>query len=228
MPGHAYVHDGWRWVRALLVLLFLLFDLAGLLLLFFPGALTSFQSANLGPQTLLSPTFPANLPSILAAAPSVTTAMRTPTSANGSASTIPGASGTPSPGTQAITSTEGVPGIYVQSIRLDPPTPRRNQPIYFYVTFVNTTGAAQNIRWDILVYRPDNLRQYFGQSLPVGKGDSIAPGSQELRSFGAYKLSGGGGCETVVIRIGRVEVQPVTFVNRPDGSQFLQSIMICP
>jgi hypothetical protein len=239
VPGRGYVGDKWRLLRAVLVILFLLFDVAGLVWLFFPGAITIAQSATVGPQTILFPTLSAKLPSVVAAAPSLTPAAQATAGVSGSVSATAGVSGsvsatanpstTPSSATATGQPVEAAPGIYVESMRLDPPTPRRNQDLFFYVTFVNTTGAVQPVRWDVLVYRPDNSRQYFGQSLPVGKGESIAPGTHELRSFGPYRLSGGGGCEQVVVRIGRLEEgQPAVLFNQPDGNSFLQTITICP
>jgi hypothetical protein len=237
-PGRGYRRDTWRWIRALLIAAFFLFDLLGVIVLFFPHLISQPPTLNIGPHVVVFPTPAGSVSPPTAAAPSVTPAA--PATFGpiviqpASPSPTYAASATPSGlATRSTTATSlavnSAPGLYVQALRTDPGSPRRNQDIYFYVTFVNNTGASQTLRWDVLVYRPENLNQYFGQSLPIGKGDPLPAGTQELRSFGPYKLFGGGGCQDVVVRVARMDGEkPAALIDQPDGKPFLQTIRLCP
>ncbi len=65
------------------------------------------------------------------------------------------------------------PGLYVASVRLNP-GPKRGVDIGFNPMFLNTTGGTQNYRVKVYIYRPDNLRNSFGETsagiimIPVG------------------------------------------------------------
>ncbi len=230
-PGRPYRRDTWRWIRALLIVAFFLFDLVGVIFLFFPHVISQPPTLNAGPQILL-------LPTPVAAAPSLTPSARATPTARVTQQVTLGGAATSSPTRAASASLSATatnlpagtaPGLYVQALRTDPQVPRRNRDVYFVVTFLNTTGTTHQVRWDVLVYRAENLNQYFGQSLPIGKGDSIGPGSQELRSSGPYKLFGGGGCEDVVVRVARMEGdKPTALIDQPDGRAFLQAMTFCP
>jgi hypothetical protein len=237
-PGRAYRRDAWRWLRVLLIVTFFLFDLLGVIVLFFPHVISQSPALNVGPQVVGFLTPAGNPSPAVGAAPSLAPTApatsgpiviqpATPESPATASATL-SASATPS-STATGAAANHAPGLYVQALRTDPQTPRRNQDIYFFVTFVNTTGIGQALRWDVLVYRPEKLNQYFGQSLPIGKGDSIAAGIQELRSSGPYKLFGGGGCQDVVFRVARMDGdKPAALIDQPDGKPFLQTTRLCP
>ncbi len=237
VPGRAYRQDIWRWLRILLVAIFFLFDLLAAVFLFAPGLYPSSPPANPVPQVILVPTPTSGSTAEVAGAPSLTPAtsatptlrLTPPTTPTAIATASPSATLGASAAISKTTATDAPPNIYVTDLRAEQQLPRRNQDIYFDVTFLNTTGSTQALRWDVLVYRPGNLRQYFGQSLPIGKGDSIPPGSAQVRSFGPYRLSGNGPCEDIVLRVARMDnTSPAGFIDRPDGSPFMETITVCP
>ncbi len=116
------------------------------------------------------------------------------------------------------------PGIYVTGVRIDPPVPARKQNVQFYVTFLNTTGAALNTRLVVFVFKPDNQKNALGQT--TENGVSIVPGQGELKSEG-WKLNGGGGCESFLARVASIENKKVTYFNTPDGRLFEQAFSMC-
>ncbi len=232
VPGEGHVAGMRRAAQVVLVLAFLVVDLIGLTLVFLPNAGASAQrSLNDLASTSTSP----KMPSALATPPSPGTVARGSPTSIGATLTVsveraPLLGATPPPTSRGMpTATQPPPGIFITGLRFDPPKPLRNQDIHFVVTFLNTTGQPQQVRWDVFVYRANDLQKRFGQSLPIGRGDEIPPGTHELRSFGSYKLFGGGGCEQVVFAVARMEEgQAEANINQPDGTPFLESTTLCP
>lgn len=164
---------------------------------------------------------PAPAPTVNAAIPTTAPA------AVASPTAVPLAS--PSPG--AVTSpaaTEVPAGLYVTSVRTTPPTPRRNQDVVFFATFLNIVGKPQTTPWTVLVYRPNELRNAFGQT-GIGPLPNMAAGSVEVQATGTWKLTGPGNCENFLVRVAAVDPnKALTFFKKPDGQVFEQTIAVCP
>jgi hypothetical protein len=154
-------------------------------------------------------------------APSPATATVLPTSASTpttAATTLP---------TARPTSTPAVaPGLYVTNLRTDPNPPLRGTDLYFYPTFLNSTGTPQNYRWNVFLFRPDNLNTRFGEATRTDS--SIPQGSGEFKSVGGWKIPVGGPCENFVARVVFFDQnnQPQTF-NKPDGTPFQKDLTVC-
>ena len=143
-----------------------------------------------------------------ATATRITIAIATETSApvglNGATSVAPTAtdtpvvgstSGTPVPiatASNAVTPTAGaskppaanVPAsnapadLYVTALRVDPAHPVKNNPINFYVTFVNPTGKPENHSLCVEIYRPGDKKSFgithcAAQTIPTGTSELV-------------------------------------------------------
>jgi len=118
------------------------------------------------------------------------------------------------------------PGLYVSALRLEP-GPTRGVDIGFYPMFLNTTGGIQTYRVKVYLYRPENMRNSFGETSagPI----TIPVGSTEQKVLGAWKLGGGGGCEDFVARVGWLDDQNrITFFDAPTGGTFESRFPVCP
>jgi hypothetical protein len=117
------------------------------------------------------------------------------------------------------------PGVYVVSIRTDPSPPKRRDEVVFYPLMLNTTGAVASYRIVVYIYRPDQINR-MGESfsnlvsLPLGQSEQVAPG---------WRLSGPGGCEDLIVRVGWVDdLKRFTQFNRTTGQGYEQPISVCP
>lgn len=119
------------------------------------------------------------------------------------------------------------PGVYATSIRVTPAAPKRNQPVIFYVTFLNTTGAPQTYRWRVLIFPPDSKN---------AKGDTafldstIAVGTSELASPDNWTIRGPGPCEDYIARVFWLDEnkQPVEFLKPDRSGGPAAGFQICP
>ncbi len=163
---------------------------------------------------------PAPTQALPTAAPqaTATTAQATavpPTNAAPTATTAPAANAAP-------------PGLYVTSMRLDPPQPTHTQSISFYVSFLNTASGDQNVKWVILIYRADNPTRSFSQTAvnqtafsPGATADFAAPGSFKLGSTG-------NACDFFFARVDQIDANNKgTDMTTPDGKTFEKSFTIC-
>lgn len=118
------------------------------------------------------------------------------------------------------------PGVYVTALRTDPNPPLRGTDIFFYPTFLNTTGTLQNYRWNVFLYRPDNLTTRFGEATRV---DSAIPVSgSEFKSGGAWKIPVGGPCENFVARVVFFDQDNRALpFPKPDGAIFQKDLTVC-
>jgi len=93
--------------------------------------------------------------------------------------------------------------------------------------FLNTTGGTQTYRVKVYVYRPDNMRNSYGET---STGSITIPvGSTEQKAAGSWKLGGGGGCEDFVARVGWIDDQNrITYFNAPEGGTFESRFSVCP
>jgi hypothetical protein len=119
------------------------------------------------------------------------------------------------------------PGVYATSIRVSPAAPKRNQPVSFTVTFLNTTGAPQSYRWRIIIYPPDSKN---------AKGDTattdstLAPGVTELTSPDNWTIRGPGPCEDYLARVFWLDEnkQPNEFLKPDRSGGPAAGFQICP
>lgn len=118
------------------------------------------------------------------------------------------------------------PGLYVTALRTDPNPPLRGTDIFFYPTFLNTTGTPQNYRWNVYLYRPDNLTTRFGEAT---RADSPIPvGGGEFKSGGPWKIPIGGPCENFVARVVFFDQNNQAHAfPKPDGGVFQKELTVC-
>jgi hypothetical protein len=120
------------------------------------------------------------------------------------------------------------PGVYATSIRVEPAAPKRNQPVAFFVTFLNTTGAPQDYRWRIRIYPPD-VKNAKGDTAPLNH--TLAVGTSEIPSSDNWTIRGPGGCEDYFARVFWIEPiskQETEFI-KPDASGGpAAGFQICP
>lgn len=118
------------------------------------------------------------------------------------------------------------PGLYVTGLRTDPNPPLRGTDLFFYPTFLNTTGTLQNYRWNVFLYRPDNLTTRFGEATRVDS--SIPVGGGEFKSGGAWKIPVGGPCENFVARVVFFDQDNRALpFPKPDGAIFQKDLTVC-
>ncbi len=118
------------------------------------------------------------------------------------------------------------PGLYVTNLRIDPNPPTRGSDLFFYPTFVNTTGVTQNYRWQVYIYKPDNLAKSFSDT--AAGLFAIPTGTSELKSAGSWKIALGGPCEDFIAR--PVWLDPnnkAINLTTPDGKLFEKTFRVC-
>jgi hypothetical protein len=120
------------------------------------------------------------------------------------------------------------PGVYVTNVRLSPRTPKRGQPVTFFVTFVNTTGKSQNYKWLVEIWEQDTSIKN-----PYGQGDAlqreIPAGTTERATGDSFKVAGGGPCLPFRARVVFTDDQArrVPF-KRTNNTDFWITFQICP
>ena len=166
------------------------------------------------PRATWTTTKPSSAPSTLTLVPTLPAPSAIPTVAPAS----PTLATTPSPTI--------APGLYVINLRIDPNPPTRGSDLFFYPTFVNTTGTTQNFRWQIYIYKPDNLAKSFSDT--AAGLFAIPVGNSEIKSAGAWKIALGGPCEDFIAR--PVWLDPnnkaINFTT-PDGKVFEKNFRVC-
>lgn len=130
---------------------------------------------------------------------------------------------TPAPTTPAATL---APGLYVSNLRIDPNPPIRGAELIFYPTFINATGAVQNYKWIVYVYRADALNKSFSETSPMLS--TIPIGTNEFKGAGSWKISLGGPCEDFIARVAFLDQnnQPFNF-KQPDGKAYEKAFTVC-
>lgn len=119
-----------------------------------------------------------------------------------------------------------LPGLYVTSLRTDPNPPLRGTDLTFYATFLNTTGTAQNYKWIVYIYRPDNLNTTVGETTRTETG--ILLGSSESKSLGNWKIPVGGPCENYIARVAFFDQENKAIMFAvPNGKTFQQDFAVC-
>jgi hypothetical protein len=118
------------------------------------------------------------------------------------------------------------PGLFVTGLRIEPNPPTRGTDLTFYATFANTTGAVQNYKWLVYIYKTDTPNRSFSETSALQS--AIPTGTNELKSLGAWKLSLGGPCDYFFARVARLDQdnKPVMF-TRPDGQVYEKGFTVC-
>jgi Big-like domain-containing protein len=127
----------------------------------------------------------------------------------------------------ATNTPSGPPGVYAVSIRVDPPGPKVNSFVTFYVTFSNTTGDTKRFRWYVKIFRPDE-RNSFGET--AKKDDDFPVGRVELQSPNNWRVGGFADCQPFFARAFWYDVDTtlVTEFLRTDGQSVNQGFNVCP
>ncbi len=119
------------------------------------------------------------------------------------------------------------PGVYATAIRVTPAAPKRNQPVTFYVTFLNTTGAPQTYRWRVIIFPPEGKNAkgdtaFLDSTIPVG--------TSELASPDNWTIRGPGPCEDYIARVFWLDEnkQPVEFLKPDRSGGPAAGFQICP
>lgn len=85
----------------------------------------------------------------------------------------------------------GPPGVYVTALAVDPPNPKRGQGVRFVATFSNTTGAARDFDWLVMIYQPDK-KNAFGETAVTHV--TVPAGVSQFGSASNWAVTGSGGC----------------------------------
>ncbi len=182
-------------------------------------------SAAISTLVFVPPT-PTETPTAVASPSPLPTIMTTPAIARAPATRKPTVSPSPVP-----TRTPSVlPGLYVTRIATDPAIIGFYDDVAFRVTFLNTTGAAQTVRWLVKIYQcseygctADDLRHSSGESTTFE--NTIPVGSVELI---ARRWSTGIGPCNYVARVFYLNVNnnPIEFA-RTDGTALYNNLSLC-
>ncbi|MEW5721176.1 MAG: hypothetical protein AB1817_21300, partial [Chloroflexota bacterium] len=194
--------------------------------------LVSFAAAcSSAPVTKLAPTIPAT-PTLAPTEPSAKVAFAVSPTATATplpptpTPTVPTSTPTNTPTITATPAPTIAPGLYVTNLRTDPNPPLRGTDLIFYPTFLNTTGTLQNYRWNVFLYRPDNLTTRFGEATRTDT--SIPVNGGEFKSIAGWKIPVGGPCENFVARVvffdQNNQAQPFA---KPDGTVFQKDLTVC-
>jgi hypothetical protein len=116
------------------------------------------------------------------------------------------------------------PGLYVTKMRPEPPSPPPATDTSFWVTFLNTTNNPMRYKWKVYIYKPDNLRNSFGETSAVTI--DIPAGSSE-QTVGMWRITAGA-CGDYLARVGWIDDNNrITFFTRPDGQMYELAFATC-
>jgi hypothetical protein len=140
----------------------------------------------------------------------------------------PVATAVPATPTAAATPTlNAPPGVYVSSVRVDPPEPRAGNPITFYGSFVNTTGSNQRYRWCVEIFNPEEgLRNSIG--ITTCTDQDIPPGESELPTTGWNQQQIGGCVLYLAYPIWEDQARARTRFQQPAGGDIWKDFTLCP
>ncbi len=131
------------------------------------------------------------------------------------------------PTTAATPTLDVPPGVYVSSVRVDPPEPRAGNPLTFYGTFVNTTGSNQRYRWCVEIFNPEQgLRNSIG--ITTCTDQDIPPGESELPTTGWNQQQIGGCVLYLAYPIWEDQARARTRFQQPGGGDIWQDFNMCP
>lgn len=116
-------------------------------------------------------------------------------------------------------------GIYVTHIRVDPARPVKNDPVNFYITFVNPTGKPESHSICVEIYRPGDKKSFGITHCPP---QSIPPGTSELFT-GGWIATGIHQCIPVQARaISRDDGDNRFPYLQANGSDLWANFSVCP
>lgn len=117
------------------------------------------------------------------------------------------------------------PGIYVTSLRVEPPEPKSADDIVFYATMLNTTGQAQQFDLCVEIFNPDSLKRSVG--ITTCRPQPVAEGTSEVPTNG-WKTREGSCVQYLAKAIFEDQTKArVTFL-KPDGDNFWLNFTVCP
>lgn len=132
----------------------------------------------------------------------------------------------PTPAETATLFPEGVPHVYVKSLRVEPATPKANEGGTFFVTFENASGRDDGFNWAVEIWDADNTKRPFGLTTP--QNSPMPQGISNLTSTG-WTVKGLGECRAFRARVvARDEADNRTPFIQPDGSILWLDFNVCP
>lgn len=167
----------------------------------------------------------AGTPSPIMPRPSVT-AMMAPTLQNNAAT--PTSFFDVVPTILAPTSVAVKPGVYVSNLRLNPRAPKRGELVTFFVTFLNSTGKAQNAKWFVEIWEANsNKKNAYGQADALK--NEIPSGTNERATGSSWKVAGGGPCIPFRARVVYQDSESRRIpYKQPNGAELWKSFQVCP
>ncbi len=120
------------------------------------------------------------------------------------------------------------PGVYVNSLRLNPRAPKRGEPVVFLAPFVNTTSKAQGYKWFIEIWQADSAKKNaYGQA--DGLQQQIPSGAHELATGNSWKVAGGGPCLPFRARVVYQgdQTRRIPF-KQTNGADLWMNFQVCP
>lgn len=117
------------------------------------------------------------------------------------------------------------PGLYVTGLRTDPLVIGPSTDVGFFVTFLNTTGAPLQNRWNVYVFRTDNPKKSIGEA--SAQTTAIPVGSAVQQALGSWRI-GVGACGDYIARVGWLdEGRNITYLLKPDGGTYELWFHVC-
>lgn len=121
---------------------------------------------------------------------------------------------------------EGVPHVYVKSLRVEPATPKANEGGIFFVTFENASGKVDGYNWAVEIWDTENTKRPFGLTTP--QNSPMPQGNTNLTSTG-WTVKGLGECRAFRARVvARDDADNRTTFIQPDGSILWLDFTVCP
>lgn len=121
--------------------------------------------------------------------------------------------------------------VFATAIRVNPPQPVSGPDyVTFYVTFNNTSGKTQQLKWYVKIWSPASSTQSFGETAKLIT--NIPPGTSEVASSSNWRTNSMN-CEPFTARVYWLHAD-VNFGNpnefkKPDGSPGpIANFQVCP
>lgn len=137
---------------------------------------------------------------------------------------------TPAPQGAAPTTAPAAPGpgLFVTGIRLQPQDqPLHNMDTSFFVTFQNTSSAAQNFTWKVYIFKADTPAK--SNSDLTGVSTSFPAGSKEVQAGSTFRYGPtGSACDYFFAQVGFLDANNnIIYFSQPDGQAFKKGFQIC-
>lgn len=117
------------------------------------------------------------------------------------------------------------PGVYVNSMFIEPADPKNGQFPTFHVSFINNTPGTVYYKWFVKIYEP-NQKNSFGETAKV---DSTLPrGISSLASAANWKAVGGSPCRQYIARVFYVAADgTILEFPKPGGDSYWHYFSVC-